>query len=577
MHYVRMLSNSIVAGAVAAAYLVVLVLQLNPAMRLDDRATWWLVGIIWAGYGVNFVVIAYALNVVRQLLATEAFSPGWFSVRVLSVYCAGAALAAAALMWLNLRGFRATLDEDAARRMAIGAAAVTVCAVAFCGLALLRYSVGRRGGRAGGFVVTALMLGSLGLPLLARGLGNADTTGGRRLDLGALPVRQALDAHVVLLGIDGASLGIISPAAADGRLPNFGRLFDGGASFHLATLRPTQPGPVWTAIATGKLPSRNGVRSAATYVAATGGNASLDLLPDFCFAHGLVNAGLLVEVTQTSAALKAQPIWSILGRGGVSSTIVRWPLTYPAQPLLGTMITDQYHRASEMALALDEPGLTYPTDLADEVRAQVTEAPERPSAPDAGYPAAAALSIDSRYIDLAERLEARSRTGFSALRLEGLDATSHYFLRQAMPQAFGDVTDEEQRLYGQVLEQYYRYVDTEIGRLLERLGPHDLLLVVSPFGMEPLSPAKRLLEHSLGNAALSGSHERAPDGFVLAYGGPVRAGRLPRGAVVDITPTVLYFLGLPVGRDMDGFARTDVFTRDFTASRPIAYIPTYER
>jgi arylsulfatase A-like enzyme len=146
-----------------------------------------------------------------------------------------------------------------------------------------------------------------------------------------------------------------------------------------------------------------------------------------------------------------------------------------------------------------------------------------------------------------------------------------------MPRAFGDVSDEERRMYGQVLEQYYRFVDAEIGRLLDRLGPNDLLLVVSPFGMEPLSPAKRLLEHTLGNAALSGSHERAPDGFLMAFGGPVKQGRLPRGAVVDVTPTVLYFLGRPVGRDMDGFARTDLFTREFTSTRPIVYIPTYDR
>ena len=43
-----------------------------------------------------------------------------------------------------------------------------------------------------------------------------------------------------------------------------------------------------------------------------------------------------------------------------------------------------------------------------------------------------------------------------------------------------------------------------------------------------------------------------------------------------MTPTVLYFFGLPVGRDMDGYARTDLFTRDFTAARPLAFIPTYE-
>jgi hypothetical protein len=40
---------------------------------------------------------------------------------------------------------------------------------------------------------------------------------------------------------------------------------------------------------------------------------------------------------------------------------------------------------------------------------------------------------------------------------------------------------------------------------------------------------------------------------------------------------VLYFLGLPVARDMDGFARADLFTRAFTAERPIVFIPSYRR
>jgi hypothetical protein len=40
---------------------------------------------------------------------------------------------------------------------------------------------------------------------------------------------------------------------------------------------------------------------------------------------------------------------------------------------------------------------------------------------------------------------------------------------------------------------------------------------------------------------------------------------------------VLYFLGLPVARDMDGFARSDLFTRAFTADRPIVFIPSYSR
>ena len=106
------------------------------------------------------------------------------------------------------------------------------------------------------------------------------------------------------------------------------------------------------------------------------------------------------------------------------------------------------------------------------------------------------------------------------------------------------------------------------------LQPGDLLLVVSPFGLEPLSLPKRLLERTLGNPNISGTHERAPDGFLLAYGTAVKPGRYPRGSVVDITPTLLYYFGLPIGRDMDGFARADIFTTAFSAN---GRLRTYRR
>ena len=42
---------------------------------------------------------------------------------------------------------------------------------------------------------------------------------------------------------------------------------------------------------------------------------------------------------------------------------------------------------------------------------------------------------------------------------------------------------------------------------------------------------------------------------------------------MDVVPTLLYFLGLPIGRDMDGYARTDLFQRTFTDERPIYVHP----
>ena len=94
------------------------------------------------------------------------------------------------------------------------------------------------------------------------------------------------------------------------------------------------------------------------------------------------------------------------------------------------------------------------------------------------------------------------------------------------------------------------------------LGPDDLLIVVSGYGMEPLGLGKRLIERVIGDPEISGTHEAAPDGFLLAYGASVARGRQQaRASVVDVVPTILYFLGLPLGRDMDGYARTDLFQR----------------
>lgn len=139
------------------------------------------------------------------------------------------------------------------------------------------------------------------------------------------------------------------------------------------------------------------------------------------------------------------------------------------------------------------------------------------------------------------------------------------------------MSEAERAQFGGVLNQYYGFLDTLVGREIERLGANDVLLVVSAFGMEPLSPGKRVLEIIAGNPLISGTHERAPDGFVLAVGANVAPGRPPRASVVDLAPTILYFLGLPVGRDMDGFARIDLFTPVFTSDKPVTYIPSYGR
>jgi hypothetical protein len=295
----------------------------------------------------------------------------------------------------------------------------------------------------------------------------------------------------------------------------------------------------------------------------------------------------LSEHPYSASSLRAQPLWSIAGSAGISVGIVGWPLTYPAPRVHGFLVSDRFHQRDELITV--DSRFVFPEEDFGPAREAVFHRSDGDRATDLslGMPMADAaadssasrpLVVDREYEAAARRLQERHGVQVLAIRLQALDATGHSFLRYADPQRFGDVlvSDDERLRYGRLLERSYAHVDAVIGRVLDTLGPDDLMLVVSAFGMEPLSLGKRLLERALGNPDLSGSHEGAPDGFLLAYGSAVQPARLRRGSVLDVTPTVLYFLGLPVGRDMDGFARTDIFAREFAAERPITLIPSYD-
>jgi hypothetical protein len=334
------------------------------------------------------------------------------------------------------------------------------------------------------------------------------------------------------------------------------------------------------------------VYSAARY-AVPGSDQRLDLLPDFCFAQALVRLGLIEEEARASDAVRARPLWELLSSYGISAGVIGWPLTYPAHGVNGYLISDEFlgrDAVSVVASLRDEHSLVFPPEVLDEARAVLMHAaPEQASVAFAaqqtsrsqvregqGAPASA-LAADAAADQLARVFGERRPARFSAVRYPGIDAVGHYYLRYAVPRAFGDVSDEERLQHGRVLEQYYAYLDGIIGRAMAALEPGDLLLVVSGFGMEPLSLGKQVLGRLAGDRELSGSHERAPDGFVIAYGRQVAEGTFPRASVVDIAPTVLYFLGVPIARDLDGFARTDIFAASFTDRRPITFIPYYDR
>jgi hypothetical protein len=67
------------------------------------------------------------------------------------------------------------------------------------------------------------------------------------------------------------------------------------------------------------------------------------------------------------------------------------------------------------------------------------------------------------------------------------------------------------------------------------------------------------------------------DGIAVFCGPGVRpSGRVADGSVLDLTPTVLALLGMPVARDMDGKVMTGAIAPEFLEESPITYIDTYD-
>jgi predicted AlkP superfamily phosphohydrolase/phosphomutase len=484
-------------------------------------------------------------------------------------------------MWANLSTFERVLDDATVTAMAKGAATLAAACVGFLLLAWIR-----RSGVVHRLVLAAALLllagASVVIPLAARGPGSLAPLEARSIDTPAEFTPAESASHVQVIAIDAGSLDFIASATAEGRLPNFGRILDAGAVMHLATIHPTSAEAVWAAAMTGKLPLKNGVRSAGIYRFA--GGDVVELLPNYCFAYELVRFGFLTQEPHTSATLRTRALWSMLSTHGLSVGAVAWPLTAPAPTVRGYLVSDTYLQLAQTPSGIVDSAGVYPQDAQPDVTRAVevanvdadaiAAAPGGPSGPRDEAPG----RVDRIYGEIALELAARRPPEVSLTRYQRLDPVGHYFLRYATPSAFGDVPDDEHRALASVLDRHYRAIDEVVGRAIKALGPDDLLLVVSGFGMEPMGLWKRVVERLIGDADLNGTHDAAPDGFLMAYGSAVARGRLMnRASIVDVAPTVLYFLGLPVGRDMDGYARTDMFQRTFTDERPITFIPTYDK
>jgi predicted AlkP superfamily phosphohydrolase/phosphomutase len=314
-----------------------------------------------------------------------------------------------------------------------------------------------------------------------------------------------------------------------------------------------------------------------------------ELLPKGVLVAALERLGLVTTAPVTSASRRSPALWSVLNAFSIDAGVVRLWATHPVERVRGFMLSPRLQPGLQAAA-----GVLHPPDLLPEISAQVVNGGELDRGFVAGFVDLTgaplpreevalhrllvdeALAPDLTYQRAGSVLRAAYDPPFFATYFYGLDVVGHAFLPYARPSLFGNVDPQAARRYGRVVERYAALLGEWSADLVERRRPSDIVIFVSGYGMEPATLGDRLVGLLSGRGSIGGTHERAPDGYFIAIGEGIRPGATLRGAsVVDVAPTILYLMGLPVARDMDGRVLTEILDEDFARAHPLTFIPTY--
>ena len=391
------------------------------------------------------------------------------------------------------------------------------------------------------------------------------------------PVRRA-----VVIGIDGADWKVIDALAAQGAMPNLTRLRERGISGPIETLSDIALSPViWTSVATGKTAAEHGI----TWF--------LVDQPD----------GTRVPVRSTNRKVRA--IWNIAAESGLVPGVLGWWATFPAEDVgAGTIVSDAlgFHGFGATARGGDDARKTWPSTLFGRVDALVP--PEQQLSPEfvqrfvhigaeeyrderfdpARFPKRdpsnpihlfQQYAVTAQgYAAIAEELLATHDFDLFLVYFEQVDSFSHLFMKYAPPK-LAWVDEQGFERYRDVVSEWYRYQDELLGRVLAKIDlDTTAVFVLSDHGFK--SGARRIKsEETVDVRKAHLDHET--DGIFVAAGPHVRRGGEVDGAsVLDVTPTVLHYLGLAVAKDMDGKVLEEIFEPEFRERWPIRYVSTYE-
>lgn len=404
--------------------------------------------------------------------------------------------------------------------------------------------------------------------------------------------------RLLFVGIDGASWTFMEPLIARGDLPNIAALRARGSSGPLETLKPTYSPALWTTFATGRPPRRHGVEDFTVPLLRGVDNRLPELVPVPALGFGwltelLRRSGQIFDSPVTSESRRVPALWNLASSQRSPLNVVTWYVTWPVEPLLGTMVSDTIffypagtgRRPDRVTFPAQVYGDVAPDILrADEVSIEVVRrfmetTPAEFAA--MGKSAAGPKSIRSEFRWYYANFETTRRIALRLMEADRrrfgkpqdmlvyfpiVDKTKHRALEHSELSALPHPLPEPVRTYGRVVTEAYKAVDKAIGELAVAFGEGNILLV-SDHGFS--------VEDHFGVKTYA--HFEAPDGFWLGAGPAFGQHRDVRLSIYDVFPLVTRIKGFPLSRALTGRVPEEILASGAVAGMSTRMVADYGR
>jgi len=369
--------------------------------------------------------------------------------------------------------------------------------------------------------------------------------------------------RLLLVGWDAADWRILHPLIDAGELPALRRIVETGASGRLLGTQPLVPVAQWTSIATGKRAWQHRV----------------------CHPiESVTRANQAVPVT--AARRRSLALWEMLAQAGKRSLVVGWPATHGGRPANTVVVSDRYAEPTagpgirpwppaapgtywpeEIGVRLDAWRMSPEDVQSDLISLCVPEWKKINQTRDRRLGQLRLfLAADLSHMAAMMTLLSGGQWDFAAVRFPALGPISQIFRPYCLPRHHW-IPEVEFGLYQNVIRGACRLLDQMLSRLVEAVGDNASVLVVSGHGVA---------RHASPPAGIGPNDNEAwksPHGIFAACGPGWASDALVVGAtVLDVAPTVLTWLGLPIGDDMEG----RVLVEGFAEKAPVKRVATWK-